>query len=138
MTEISTHNVHRLMPRQTLDRMKDIARFNSTMSTADVIKLNNRLAQEDRDKHQLIETFTNQLYTYFLRRQGEYNKMTENLEKKMISKDGYDLCVNCGTKTIYKTERHIDTRRHYIEGAGQLCDPCGEALDKNITGGKTY
>jgi hypothetical protein len=81
-----------------------------------------------------IETFTKQLYAYFLRKQeqeGEKNiKMTEDLEKKMVSGDGYDLCVSCGTKTVYKTERHIDTRMHYIEGAGQLCDNCYKTLEE--------
>lgn len=54
--------------------------------------------------------------------------MTQSLDKKMVSEDGFDLCVSCGTKTIYKTETHIDARRHYIEGAGQLCDTCYETL----------
>jgi hypothetical protein len=56
--------------------------------------------------------------------------MTEDLGKKMISEDGYDLCVSCGTKTIYKTERNIDTREHYIECAGQLCDDCYRTLEE--------
>jgi hypothetical protein len=55
--------------------------------------------------------------------------MTEDLGEKMVSEDGFDLCVSCRTKTIYKTERHIDTRMHYVEGAGQLCDNCYETLE---------
>ena len=55
--------------------------------------------------------------------------MTEKLEKKMVSEDGYDLCVSCSTKTVYKTETHIDARRNYIEGAGQLCDNCYKTLE---------
>ena len=64
---------HKLIPRHTIDRMRDIAVFNSTMSTAEVIKLHNRIIEKEQEKKKLIETFTNQLYAYFLERkkQGE-------------------------------------------------------------------
>ena len=55
--------------------------------------------------------------------------MTEDLVRKMVSEDGFDLCVSCSTKTAYKTEAHIDARRNYIEGAGQLCGNCYETLE---------
>ena len=35
-----------------------------------------------------------------------------------------DKCVMCGTKTPYTKDTHIDERRHYIEGAGQMCSDC--------------
>ncbi len=35
-----------------------------------------------------------------------------------------DKCVMCGGKTPYDTNTHIDFRKYYIEGAGQLCEPC--------------
>ena len=35
-----------------------------------------------------------------------------------------DKCVNCGEKSIYDKEEHIDFRVGYIEGAGQLCLDC--------------
>ena len=63
-----------------LDKILQIADFNSRMkgNPADVIELNNRTEIENRTegpaKNYLIETFTNQLYAYFLRRkQGEKN-----------------------------------------------------------------
>jgi hypothetical protein len=45
-------------------------------------------------------------------------------QEKFVSKDGYDLCVLCKTKTPYKTETRVDMRNNYIEGCGQLCDGC--------------
>jgi hypothetical protein len=43
-------------------------------------------------------------------------------------KDGkvYDNCVLCGNITPYLTNQHIDTRFHYVEGSGQLCQKCDE------------
>lgn len=55
--------------------------------------------------------------------------MAENtLEKKLVSKDGYDLCVTCNKKTPYKTETPVDMREHYVEGAGQLCRTCNTKI----------
>ncbi|MDO8528805.1 MAG: hypothetical protein Q7S06_02855 [Nanoarchaeota archaeon] len=47
-----------------LERFAAIADFNSRMAgnPAEVIRLHNRICEEDRQKHQLIETFINQLY----------------------------------------------------------------------------
>jgi len=38
--------------------------------------------------------------------------------------DLYDSCVSCSCLTEYKVSDHIDNRRHYIEGSGQLCELC--------------
>ena len=35
-----------------------------------------------------------------------------------------DCCVACGKETEYAKDTHIDARKHYIEGAGQLCPEC--------------
>tara|TARA_Y100000590_G_C15227745_1_gene828835 strand:- start:307 stop:486 length:180 start_codon:yes stop_codon:yes gene_type:complete len=35
-----------------------------------------------------------------------------------------DKCVMCGTKTPYTKDTHIEERRHYIKGAGQMCKDC--------------
>jgi len=35
-----------------------------------------------------------------------------------------DCCVLCGVQTPYAKSVHIDYRRGYIEGAGQLCQSC--------------
>ncbi len=65
-----------LAPRvQGLDRIAQIGDFNSRMAKnpRDVIELHNRIIENERQKKGLIETFTNQLYAYFLERkkQGE-------------------------------------------------------------------
>ncbi len=39
-----------------------------------------------------------------------------------------DKCVMCGTKTEYDTTTHIHNRKHYIEGAGQMCGPCHQRI----------
>ncbi len=36
-----------------------------------------------------------------------------------------DNCVLCGRETKYDRETPVDLRKHYVEGAGQLCDYCG-------------
>ena len=35
-----------------------------------------------------------------------------------------DKCVMCGGKTPYDKDTHIDNRKYYIEGAGQMCEGC--------------
>ena len=35
-----------------------------------------------------------------------------------------DKCISCGKETEYSITTHIDQRKHYIEGAGQLCPGC--------------
>ncbi len=64
----------------------------------------------------------------------EKNSIKKTLENKInstgghnlefVSEDGYDLCVSCRKKTIYKTETPIEQREHYVEGAGQQCGEC--------------
>lgn len=44
-----------------------------------------------------------------------------------------DFCVLCGKETPYTLDTHIDFRKGYIEGAGQLCEFCYE---KHYTGFK--
>ena len=35
-----------------------------------------------------------------------------------------ELCVLCNQPTNYKISDHIDKRRDYIEGMGQVCSKC--------------
>jgi hypothetical protein len=35
-----------------------------------------------------------------------------------------EQCVMCDSKTEYTKNTHIDQRKHYIEGAGQICEEC--------------
>ena len=39
-----------------------------------------------------------------------------------------DKCVMCGIKTDYDKDTHIHNRKHYIEGAGQMCSPCHQRI----------
>jgi len=39
-----------------------------------------------------------------------------------------DRCVMCGIKTEYDNDTHIDNRKYYIEGAGQMCMPCHQRI----------
>jgi hypothetical protein len=50
--------------------------------------------------------------------------MTECLERKMVSEDGFDLCVRCSEKTEYPTRTPVDKRYNYVDGSGQLCTSC--------------
>ena len=45
--------------------------------------------------------------------------MNENMEE----------CVSCGTQTDINIDTHVNYRRHYISGVGQLCASCGEKYD---------
>lgn len=44
--------------------------------------------------------------------------------------DDVDKCVICGIDTPYTINTHIDQRKHYIEGAGQVCGECHEKIYK--------
>jgi len=35
-----------------------------------------------------------------------------------------EKCVSCGADTDVPVDQHIDLRKHYVEGAGQLCVAC--------------
>ena len=45
-----------------------------------------------------------------------------------MDKSVKDKCVMCGAKTEYDKETHIDNRKNYIEGAGQMCQPCHQRI----------
>jgi len=35
-----------------------------------------------------------------------------------------ECCVVCDKETEYTKDTHIDQRKYYVEGAGQLCKEC--------------
>lgn len=35
-----------------------------------------------------------------------------------------EICILCGIDTKVPKHLHIDLRKHYVEGAGQLCENC--------------
>ena len=39
-----------------------------------------------------------------------------------------DDCVNCGEEAPYWHTDHLDLRKFYVEGAGQLCSTCWEKI----------
>ena len=56
---------------------------------------------------------------------NNYDKIFNKKGKKQMKVEvKKDKCVMCGAKTEYDTNTHIDNRKHYIEGAGQMCEDC--------------
>lgn len=43
-----------------------------------------------------------------------------------MEKNPIEYCVICGKKTNYRFNDHIDTRRGYVGGLGQLCSDCNQ------------
>jgi hypothetical protein len=43
-----------------------------------------------------------------------------------------EKCVICGEPTQYRFNDHIDYRFNYVEGAGQLCNKCGNKEEEPI------
>jgi recombinational DNA repair protein (RecF pathway) len=41
-----------------------------------------------------------------------------------MNKSNIDKCVGCGRDTGHSINDHIDSRKTYIEGSGQLCSEC--------------
>jgi len=39
-----------------------------------------------------------------------------------------EICVLCGAKTNVPRNLHIDFRKNYVEGVGQLCDDCAKKI----------
>jgi hypothetical protein len=35
-----------------------------------------------------------------------------------------EKCVSCGLNTGYSINDHVDSRKTYVDGAGQLCSDC--------------
>ncbi len=56
--------------------------------------------------------------------------MKQIIRKKMVSKMK-EKCVVCWDETPYDRDTHIDARSCYVEGGGQLCEPCWDKVYKN-------
>jgi recombinational DNA repair protein (RecF pathway) len=41
-----------------------------------------------------------------------------------------EKCVNCKAETNVPVNKHIDLRKFYVEGAGQLCEECWNKIYK--------
>jgi hypothetical protein len=44
-----------------------------------------------------------------------------------------DCCIICKQKTTYRKNTHINARRFYVEGCGQLCGSCYMACHNTST-----
>lgn len=51
----------------------------------------------------------------------------ENNDMKQ-QKDSYDRCIVCGEYTDMQKDWSLEMRKHYVEGAGQLCGKCYREL----------
>ena len=43
-----------------------------------------------------------------------------------------EKCVSCGRETGYSINDHVDSRKTYVEGAGQLCSQCFIEVYKKV------
>jgi len=43
-----------------------------------------------------------------------------------------DRCVLCGEETEYDKDTHIDCRKYYVEGFGQLCPSCHKMVYRGV------
>jgi hypothetical protein len=43
-----------------------------------------------------------------------------------------EKCVNCGLNTGYSINDHVDSRKTYVDGAGQLCSECFIEVYKKV------
>jgi hypothetical protein len=43
-----------------------------------------------------------------------------------------EKCVNCGLNTGYSINDHLDSRKTYVDGAGQLCSECFIEVYKKV------
>ena len=48
----------------------------------------------------------------------------EDEKAAMTARSAKENCVRCGKETQYPKSQEISGRKHYIEGASQLCSTC--------------
>jgi len=54
------------------------------------------------------------------------------LQQEQNQKNPIEKCVICGVDTQYRFSTPIDFRYNYVEGAGQLCNKCGNKEEEPI------
>jgi hypothetical protein len=54
------------------------------------------------------------------------------LEQEQNQKNPIEKCIICGIDTQYRFRTPIDFRYNYVEGAGQLCNKCGNKEEEPI------
>ena len=50
----------------------------------------------------------------------------------MMDNNNIEKCVSCGLNTGYSINDHIDSRKAYVEGVGQLCAHCFIEVYKKV------
>ena len=55
----------------------------------------------------------------------------QNIPKPVLKESDLEVCVYCGEKTDVKKNTHIDERKYYVEGCGQLHEKCYSVVYKN-------
>lgn len=54
------------------------------------------------------------------------------LQQEQNQKNPIEKCIICGVDTQYRFRTPIDFRYNYVEGAGQLCNKCGNKDEEPI------
>jgi len=49
-----------------------------------------------------------------------------------MDKINIEKCINCGRETGYSINDHVDSRKTYVDGAGQLCSDCFIEVYKKV------
>ena len=49
-----------------------------------------------------------------------------------MDKNNIEKCVSCGLNTGYSINDHVDSRKEYVEGVGQLCAHCFIEVYKKV------
>jgi len=55
-----------------------------------------------------------------------------SLQQEQNQKNPIEKCIICGVDTQYRFRTPIDFRYNYVEGAGQLCNKCGNKEEEPI------
>lgn len=49
-----------------------------------------------------------------------------------MDNNNIEKCISCGLNTGYSINDHVDSRKTYIEGAGQLCADCFKEVYQKV------
>lgn len=54
--------------------------------------------------------------------------MEKKMKEEMEKMNKKEKCVLCDKETEYYRNTPIDKRKHYVEGAGQVCEECANEM----------
>ncbi|WP_296876974.1 sugar transferase [Thomasclavelia sp.] len=57
--------------------------------------------------------------------------LSQETENYSLLKEKTEKCILCGSETNVSVDQYIGSRKHYIAGAGQLCEKCFNNLYRN-------